>query len=89
MNYSKSSILGIFFGVIIIIFSIVIFSYDARFGGDFYTEIFKLCRLGYGFLILSIGLTDICYFALHLQSKPNNQPSTGIQPEDNSDLPDI
>lgn len=88
---NKSSILGIIVGAVITIFSIIIFSNDARFGGDFYTEIYNICRLGFGFLIMSIGLTDICYFSLHLYNKDEKTiVNVDSKSNDHNDcLPDI
>ena len=90
-KYNKSSILGIIVGAIIIIFIIVIFGYSERFGVDFYTEIYNICRLGFGFLIMSIGLTDICYFSLHLYNKDEKTiVNVDSKSNDHNDcLPDI
>ena len=56
------SVLGILAGIIIIIFGIVVLNKKIKFGGDFYTEIYQLVRLGFGFLLISIGMTDIIMF---------------------------
>lgn len=60
------AIWGIIAGIVIIIFGVIVLNKKIRFGGDFYTEIYQLVRLGFGFLLISIGMTDIFMFGRHI-----------------------
>ncbi len=68
MNKKKNtwSILGIIAGVTITIFGFVILCKKTKFGGDFYTEIYDIVRLGFGLLLLGLGVTDIFLFGRNL-----------------------
>lgn len=88
------SLSGIIIGIIIIIFGIIILCKKAEFGADFYTEIYNIVRLGFGLLLLSLGMTDVFLFGRNLYELDSSETviknSKDDENDDNDDtLPNI